>query len=76
MNSKKFISADGGLKRVVWMSKELREHLGDKFKKRCEEDFPGLFDKIADETQATTMEELMPQLEKVQHPALTMEPLM
>jgi len=76
MNSKKFISADGGLKRVVWMPKELKEHLGEKFKKRCEEEEAGLLDKIADETVATTMDELMPHLEKVGHPALKMDPLM
>lgn len=75
--SKKFISAEGGLKRVVWMTKELKEALGDKLKKRCEElgdaDF---IDKIADETIATTTEGLLPYLEKVAHPALTMEAVM
>ncbi len=34
--SKKFISAEGGLKRLVWMPKELKELLGEKLKKRCE----------------------------------------
>lgn len=75
--SKKFISADGGLKRIVWMPKELKEALGDKLKKRCEEEGgPDLIDKIADESVATTSEELTKHLEKVGHPALTMPPLM
>lgn len=74
--SKKFISAEGGFKRLVWMPKELKELLGDKLKKRCEEiGGPDLINKIADEAQATTLEELVPFLEKVKHPALTMPPI-
>ena len=75
--SKKFISADGGLKRLVWMTKELKEALGPKLKKRCEEiGDPDLINKIADETNATTPEELLAHLEKVGHPAIQMEPIM
>lgn len=74
--SKKFISAEGGLKRIVWMPKELKDILGDKLKKRAEEIGDVLFvDKIADETIATTAEELLAFLEKVGHPALTMPPM-
>jgi len=72
--SKKFISAEGGLKRLVWMPKELKEALADKLKKRGEEiGVSDLLGKIADETIATTTEELLPFLEKAKHPALTME---
>ncbi|PJC48256.1 MAG: CO dehydrogenase/CO-methylating acetyl-CoA synthase complex subunit beta, partial [Candidatus Omnitrophica bacterium CG_4_9_14_0_2_um_filter_42_8] len=75
--SKKFISAEGGLKRVVWMSKELKEALSDKLKKRCEEmGDPDFLNKIADETIATTTEELLPYLEKISHPALSMQAVM
>jgi acetyl-CoA synthase len=75
--SKKFISAEGGLKRVVWMPRELKELLGEKLKKRCQEMGElDLADKICDETQATTSEELLNFLNKVAHPALEMEPLM
>jgi len=75
--SKKFISAEGGLKRIVWMPKELKDALSDKLKKRSEElGEPDLISKIADETAAITSEELLPYLEKVGHPALTMEALM
>jgi len=74
--SKKFISAEGGLLRVVWMPKELKEYLSDKLKKRAEElGYPDFIDKIADETKAITIEELISFLEKVEHPALKMEPL-
>jgi len=75
--SKKFISAEGGLKRVVWMPKELKELLADKLKK-CAQDLgdPGFVDKIADETIATTSEELIKFLKQVKHPAMVeMEPL-
>jgi acetyl-CoA synthase len=75
--SKKFISAEGGLKRIVWMSKELKEALSDKLKKRCEEmGDPDFLNKIADETIATTTEELLPYLEKISHPALSMQAVM
>jgi len=77
LTSKKFISADGGLKRLVWMPKELKEHLGDKMKKRCEEiGDPDFMNKIADETVATTTEQLVEFLQKVKHPALQMEAVM
>ncbi len=72
--SKKFISAEGGLKRVVWMPKELKELLSAKLKKREEElGIPGLLDKIADETNTTNLEGLLDFLKKVNHPAQEME---
>ena len=75
--SKKFISAEGGFKRIVWMPKELKDALADKLKKRCEETGdPDFLNKIADETVATDAASLVQHLEKVGHPALTMPPLM
>jgi acetyl-CoA synthase len=72
--SKKFISAEGGLKRVVWMPKELKELLSAKLKKREEElGMPGLIDKIADETNTTALEGLLDFLKTVNHPAQEME---
>jgi acetyl-CoA synthase len=74
--SKKFISAEGGLHRVVWMPKELKEALSDRIRKRCAElGDPALYDKIADETVATDALALVEHLRKVSHPALSMEPL-
>ena len=74
--SKKFISAEGGLKRLVWMPLELKQALGDRLRARAEEiGEPGLVEKIADETVATTSEELAAFLEKCGHPALKMEPM-
>ena len=72
--SKKFIAAEGGLPRVVWLTKELKADLEEKLQERAEEiGMPDLFAKIADETIATSPDELLAYLEQVGHPALTME---
>ena len=74
LTSKKFLFAEGGFKRLVWMPKELKELLADDLKKRfAEQDADGLLEKIADETVATTAEEVKAYLEKSKHPALEME---
>jgi acetyl-CoA synthase len=75
--SKKFIKAEGGIKRVVWISKNLKEEMREELDQVCQrEGIPDLLDKIADGTIATTIEELHPFLEQKQHPALTMPPLL
>ena len=72
--SPKFISADGGFKRVVWMSSILKETMAEEFKAVCErEGDPDLMEKIADERNVTTVEELLAWLEAHNHPALAME---
>ena len=74
---RKFITGDGGLLRVVWMPKMLKEEIADRFKARAEElGAPNLLDMIADETIGVTEEEIRPFLEEKGHPALTMEPLL
>lgn len=74
--SPKFIRADGGIKRVVWLSSFLKETMHDELQAACErEGVPDLLDKIADERVATTVEELIPFLEEKGHPALSMPPL-
>jgi acetyl-CoA synthase len=73
LTSRKFIPADGGLPRLVWMPKELKDALHDKLAERSVEiGDPEFVDKIADETVATTAEELAAFLERVGHPALAM----
>ncbi|MCX5713726.1 MAG: CO dehydrogenase/CO-methylating acetyl-CoA synthase complex subunit beta, partial [Candidatus Omnitrophica bacterium] len=75
--SKKFIAAEGGLKRLVWMPKELKELLSDKLKKRgAEIGVPDFLERIADETQAVNAEALLEFLQKVKHPVLEMDPLL
>ena len=72
----KFILGDGGLLRMVWMPKMLKEELKDRIVARGEAmGVPDLYDKIADETVGITEEEILPFLEEKGHPALSMEPL-
>jgi len=75
--SKKFISADGGIARIVWMPKELKEFLGEDFVKRSVEEGLGedFIDRIADETVGVNADEILPFLEEKEHPALFMDPL-
>ncbi|MEW6570071.1 MAG: acetyl-CoA decarbonylase/synthase complex subunit alpha/beta [Nitrospirota bacterium] len=75
--SKKFLAGDGGLKRIVWMTKNLKESLKEAFDKRAaEEGVPDLLDKIADETICEDSEKLLEFLTSVNHPALEMEPML
>ena len=62
LRSSKFIQADGGLARIVWMPKELKERFKDVLEKK------GLYDKIASEENVKNVDELMAFLEKVGHP--------
>ncbi len=76
--SKKFIPADGGMARIVWMPKELKEFLREDFIERSKEEGLGedFIDKIADETVGTSPDEILAFLEEKGHPALTMDPMM
>ncbi|MCJ7543557.1 MAG: acetyl-CoA decarbonylase/synthase complex subunit alpha/beta [Phycisphaerae bacterium] len=75
--SRKFIRAEGGLPRLVWMPKDLKDPMRERIEKRAAElNLPGFVDKIADETVATTSEQLLEHLRRVDHPALKMDPLM
>jgi acetyl-CoA synthase len=76
--SRKFFPADGGLGRLVWMPKELKEQLRDGLNERGrEEGFGDNFaDMIADETIGITPDEILPYLEEKGHPFLNMDPLM
>jgi acetyl-CoA synthase len=71
---RKFLIGDGGLLRMVWMPKMLKEEIAERLKARAEEmGVPNLPDMIADETVGTTEEEILPFLTEKGHPALTME---
>jgi len=77
LSSPKFISADGGIKRIVWMPKQLKEGIRDRFLKEAERvGEPDLLDKIPSEEDAKTEEEVAEYLAKVNHPALSLDPLM
>jgi CO dehydrogenase/CO-methylating acetyl-CoA synthase complex beta subunit len=75
--SDRFLQDEGGIERLVWIPSLLKEELRERLVKKLDElGKPGLFEKIADETKATTLEELIAFLDEVQHPALTMKPLL
>ncbi len=74
---RKFIIGDGGILRLVWMPKILKEEIAERFSARAAElGVPDLLDRIADETVGITEEEILPFLEEKKHPALTMDPIL
>ena len=76
LSSPKFLSAEGGLKRIIWLPKQLKEGIKERFQKQAEAiGEPDLWDKIATEEDAATEEEVLAHLEKVGHPALTLDPM-
>jgi acetyl-CoA synthase len=76
--SPKFITADGGFARIVWMPKLLKDELHDALVRRANELGLGgeaFLEKIADESVATTEEEVAAFLAKAEHPVLQMAPM-
>jgi acetyl-CoA synthase len=77
VTQRKYIAGDGGLKRLVWMPKILKEELRDRLLKRGEEiGIPNFIDMIATEENAVTEDEVYAFMEKVGHPALTMDSIL
>ena len=78
ITSRKFISAEEGISRIVWMPSALKEEIKDSLIKRADElglNGEEFVSKIADETVATTEEEVLEVITKNSHPAMTMEPM-
>jgi len=76
--SGKFIAAEGGIRRIVWMPTMLKEEIKDAFVRRAEEMELGgaeYLSRIADETTATTEEEVLEFISKAGHPATEMDPM-
>ena len=78
ISSKKFIYAEGGIERIVWMPKELKDDVADKLNATAKELYgiDNFTDFIADETICTEVDDLMNFLTEKNHPVLAMEPLM
>ena len=75
--SRKFITGDGGLPRLVWMPNELKEDLAEGLQQRAEElEMPDLPGQIATEDNAQAINDLVEYLQEVKHPALEMEALL
>jgi acetyl-CoA synthase len=76
ITQRKFITGDGGLLRMVWMPKSLKEEIRERLIRRGKElGVPDLIDRIADETVGISEEEILPFLKEKDHPALKMEPI-
>ena len=78
ISSKKFIAAEGGIERIVWMPKELKDDVAERLNKTAKELYgiDNFTDMVADETVTTDCEELLNWLTEKGHPVLAMEPLM
>ena len=76
--SKKFVSAEGGIGRIVWMPKELKDDVAERLNNTAKEvlGIDNFTDMIADETVTCDCEELYGWLTEKGHPVLSMEPLM
>ena len=76
IGSKKFLNAEGGIKRLVWIPKHLKEELREKINEQGKRlGVDNLADRIADETVGMTQEDILPFLKEKKHPALEMEPM-
>ena len=78
ISSKKFIAAEGGIERIVWMPKELKDDVAERLNKTAKELYgiDNFTDMVADETITTDCEELLNWLTEKGHPVLGLEPLM
>lgn len=62
MKSKKFLKTDGGLKRIVWLPKAIKEQVKDELMEA------ELYDKIPTEEEVKNVDELGEFLSRVEHP--------
>ena len=78
ISSKKFMKAEGGIERIVWMPKELKETVAERLNKTAKELYgiDNFTDMIGDETVATDPETLVGFLTEKGHPALALDPMM
>ena len=78
ISSKKFMKAEGGIERIVWMPKELKEFVADRLNKTAKELYgiDNFTDMIGDETIAEDPETLVAFLTEKGHPALGLDPMM
>ena len=76
--SKKFMKAEGGVQRIVWMPKALKDQVAEKLNATAKELYgiDNFTDMIADETITEDPEALVEFLTEKGHPALGLDPLM
>ena len=78
ISSKKFISAEGGIERIVWMPKDLKDDVAARLNKTAKELYgiDDFTDMICDETIACDSDAVLDFLQSKGHPALSMDPIM
>jgi len=78
ISSKKFISAEGGIARIVWMPKELKEDVAVRLNATAKELYgiENFTDMICDETIAVESDAVLDFLQQKGHPALGLDPIM
>ena len=76
--SKKFMKAEGGIERIVWMPKDLKDQVAERLNETAKELYgiDNFTDMVGDETITTDPEELVAFLTEKNHPALSMDPMM
>lgn len=78
ISSKKFMAAEGGIERIVWMPKELKDDVAERLNKSVQELYgiENFTDMVCDETIAVDSEAVLEFLTEKGHPALEMDPIM
>ena len=78
ISPKKFMKAEGGIERIVWMPKDLKEQVAERLNETAKELYgiDNFCDMVGDETIATDPETLLEFLTEKGHPALGMDPMM
>ncbi len=78
ISSKKFISAEGGIGRIVWMPKELKDDVAVRLNKAAKELYgiDNFTDMICDETISVESDGVLNFLQEKGHPALGYDPIM
>ena len=76
--SKKFAAAEGGIARIVWMPKELKDDVASRLNATAKEllGIDNFCDMIGDETITSDPEELLNFLTEKGHPVMNLAPLM
>ena len=73
VTQRKYLMGDGGLLRLVWMPRSLKDEIGKRLEVRAKElGLPNLMDMIADESIGVTEEAILPFLTEKGHPALNL----
>jgi acetyl-CoA synthase len=78
ITSRKFILAEDGIKRIVWMPTALKAEIKEALAQRAREiglDPEKFISSIADEKTASSEEEVLEFISKNEHPAIALEPM-